>query len=175
MTSRSCYRHYKFLVMLFGLTNVPVVFMDLMNKAVNEILVYSKSMADHEQHLEIVLRTLQENKLYVKFSKCKFLLKEVCFLGHIIYAKGIKLDPIKIKVALYWIPPRNVIEFEWVEACQRRFDKIKAVLTEAPILAQPESGVEYTMFTKAFLKWIGKCPHSKRECCCVCNSPAQTT
>ncbi|KAA0062518.1 gag protease polyprotein [Cucumis melo var. makuwa] len=75
--------HYEFIVMSFGLTNAPAVFMDLMNRVfkdfldtfvivfIDNILVYSKKEAEHEEHLHQVFETLQANKLYAKFSKCE--------------------------------------------------------------------------------------------------------
>ncbi|KAA0064197.1 ty3-gypsy retrotransposon protein [Cucumis melo var. makuwa] len=82
------YRHYEFIVMSFGLTNAPAVFMNLMNKVfkdfldtfvivfIDDILIYSKTEAEHEEHLHQVLETLRANKLYAKFSKCEFWLKK---------------------------------------------------------------------------------------------------
>lgn len=84
MAFRTHYRYYEFLVMLFGLTNAHADFMDLMNRVVkpfldkfviiliDEILVYSKSLEEHEQHLRIVLQMLREHYLLAKFSKCEF-------------------------------------------------------------------------------------------------------
>ncbi|KAL0537610.1 hypothetical protein IC582_026593 [Cucumis melo] len=81
---RSRYGHYEFIVMSFGLTNAPTVFMDLMNRVfrefldtfvivfIDDILIYSKTEAEHEEHLRIVLQTLRDNKLYAKFSKWSF-------------------------------------------------------------------------------------------------------
>ena len=78
------YDHYEFLVMSFGLTNAPAVFMDLMNRVfrpyvdqfvivfIDDILVYLKSMEEHVYHLRTVLQILRENQLYAKFSKCDF-------------------------------------------------------------------------------------------------------
>ena len=95
---RTRYGHYEFLVMSFGLTNVLVVFMDLINKVfhpyldqfvvvlIDDILVYSKDAQEHEQHLKIVLQILREKQLFAKISKCDFWLKEVSFLGHIVSA-----------------------------------------------------------------------------------------
>ncbi|GKD96771.1 retrotransposon protein, putative, ty3-gypsy subclass, partial [Tanacetum coccineum] len=80
----------------FGLTNAPAVFMDLMNRIFHEYLDKSKSEEEHEQHLRIVLEILRQKKLYAKFSKCEFWLQQVAFLGHIVSADGIIMDPSKI-------------------------------------------------------------------------------
>ena len=81
---RTRYGHYEFLVMPFGLTNAPAAFMDLMNRVSNpyldkfvivfidDILIYSRTENEHEQHLRAVLSLLKQEKLYVKFSKCEF-------------------------------------------------------------------------------------------------------
>ena len=119
-TFRTRYGHYEFLVMPFGLTIAPTAFMDLMNKVfhpyldqfvvvfIDNILVYSKDAQEHEHHLRIVLQIPREKKLFAKLSKCDFLLKEVLFLGHIISAEGIRVDPTKIEAIVNWKPPRNV-------------------------------------------------------------------
>ncbi|XP_019250983.1 PREDICTED: uncharacterized protein LOC109229890 [Nicotiana attenuata] len=91
---RTRYGHYEFLVMPFGLTNAPAAFMDLMNRVfrpyldsfvivfIDDILIYSRSQEEHEQHLRVVLQTLRDSQLYAKFSKCEFWLGSVAFLGH---------------------------------------------------------------------------------------------
>ena len=96
--------------------------MDLMNRVfipyvdqfvvvfIDDILVYSKDAQEHEQHMKIVLQTLREKKLYAKLSKSDFWLKEVSFLGHIVLAEGIRVDPTKIEAIVNWKPPRNVTE-----------------------------------------------------------------
>ncbi|KAL0534301.1 hypothetical protein IC582_028590 [Cucumis melo] len=78
------YGHYEFIIMSFGLTNAPALFMDLMNTVskdflytfvivfIDDILVYSKIETEHEEHLHQVLKTLRANKLYAKISKCEF-------------------------------------------------------------------------------------------------------
>jgi len=108
--------------MPFGLTNVSAMFMDLMNRVfwpyldkyivvfIDDILVYSNSYLEHEQHLRVVLKTLRENQLYAKLDKCEFWLKEVVFLGHVISAEGIFVDPIKVEAVLKLQRPTNVIE-----------------------------------------------------------------
>nr|XP_016499250.1 PREDICTED: RNA-directed DNA polymerase homolog [Nicotiana tabacum] len=90
-TFRTRCGHYKFLVMLFGLTNAPAAFMDLMNMVfksfldrfvivfIDDILIYSSSYGEHEDHLRTVLQTLREYQLYAKFLKCEFWLDSVAF------------------------------------------------------------------------------------------------
>ena len=109
---RTQYGHYEFLVMPFRLTNAPASFMDLMNRVfrpyvdqfvvvfIDDILVYSKDAREHEHHLIIVIETLREKKLYDKQDKCDFWLKKVSFLCHIVSAKGIRVDPIKIEAVI---------------------------------------------------------------------------
>ncbi|GKA97145.1 putative reverse transcriptase domain-containing protein, partial [Tanacetum coccineum] len=77
---RTRYGHYKFLVMSFGLTNAPAVFMDLMNRIFHEyldkfVIVFIEE--EHERHLRIVLEILRQKKLYAKFLKCEFWLQQV--------------------------------------------------------------------------------------------------
>ena len=67
---------------------------------IDDIPVYSKDAREHEQHLRIVLETLREKRLYAKLNKCDFWLKEVSFLGHIVSAEGIRVDPIKIEAVV---------------------------------------------------------------------------
>ncbi|XP_056688342.1 uncharacterized protein [Spinacia oleracea] len=119
---RTRYGHYEFVVMPFGLTNAPAVFMDLMNRVfkpyldqfvvvfIDDILIYSKSPKEHEEHLRKVLEVLRENQLYAKLQKCEFWLKEVAFLGHIICAEGVSVDPQKVKAIVEWPRPTNVPE-----------------------------------------------------------------
>ena len=108
--------------MSFGLTIAPAYFMNLMNKVfmdeldkfvvvfIDDILIYSKSVQEHEQHLRVVLEKLRANKLYAKFSKCEFWLEKVAFLGHILTAEGVTVDPEKVEVVSNWQQPTNVSE-----------------------------------------------------------------
>ena len=72
---------------------------------IHDIVVYSKNAQEHKQHLRIVMETLREKKLYAKLSKCDFWLKKLSFLGHIVLAEGIRVDPIKIEAIVNWKPP----------------------------------------------------------------------
>ena len=106
--------------MYFGLTNAPAHFMYLMNSVfmleldkfvvvfIDDILVYSKNKEEHAKHLRIVLTCLREHQLYAKFSKCDFWLKEVQFLGHVLSAEGVAIDPSKVKDVLDWKPPTTI-------------------------------------------------------------------
>jgi len=103
------YEQYEFTVVSFGLTNAPAYFMNMMNKVfmeeldkfvvvfIDDILIYSATAQEHEEHLRIVLERLREHQLYAKFSKCEFWLEEVAFLGHVLTAKGVAVDPSKIQ------------------------------------------------------------------------------
>ena len=135
---RTRYGHYEFLVKPFGLTNAPAVFMDLMNRIfspyldrfvvvfIDDILVYSRDETEHAEHLRLVLQILRDKQLYAKFSKCEFWLREVSFLGHVVSASGIRVDPNKISAILDWKPPRNITEvrsFLGLAGYYRRFVK----------------------------------------------------
>ncbi|GJT60205.1 putative reverse transcriptase domain-containing protein [Tanacetum coccineum] len=97
---RTRYGHFEFTVMPFGLTNAPAFFMDLMNQVckpyldkfvivfIDDILIYSKTKEDHENHLRLMLDLLRKEKLYAKFSKCEFWLQESGVKGLILAAQG---------------------------------------------------------------------------------------
>ncbi|KAL5577635.1 hypothetical protein UlMin_019334 [Ulmus minor] len=177
---RTRYGHYEFLVMPFGLTNAPAAFMDLMNRIfreyldkfvivfIDDILIYSKSQKEHEQHLRVVLQTLKQHQLYAKFSK---------------------LDASKIEAVSKWPAPTNVTEirsflglagyyrrfvegfsslsapltgltkknkkFEWTERCERNFQELKRRLTSAPILIVPSEDEEFTIYCDASKMGLG--------------------
>ena len=106
---RTRYGHYEFLVMSFGLSNAPTVFMDLMNRVFrpyldrfgivfnDDILVNSRSELEHERHFGLVLQTLRQHQLYAKFSNCEFWLSRVGFLEHLVSDDGIYVDPQKVE------------------------------------------------------------------------------
>jgi hypothetical protein len=116
------YGLYEYTVMSFRLTNAPAYFMYLMNKVfmeslhkivvvfIDDILVFSKMEEEHEKHLRLILEKLRSNKLYAKFSKCEFWLTKVAFLRHVISARGVSVDPGKVKDVLNWMPPTTASE-----------------------------------------------------------------
>ncbi|KAL4559834.1 hypothetical protein LXL04_031980 [Taraxacum kok-saghyz] len=153
---RTRYGHYEFTVMPFGLTNAPAAFMDLMNRVfkpyldrfvivfIDDILIYSKTRADHARHLRLALQMLQGNRLYAKLSKCEFWINEVQFLGHIVNDKGILVDPAKVEAVKNWKTPRTPTEirsFLGLAGYYRRFipnfSKIALPLTSLTCKSTP--------------------------------------
>ncbi|GKF55437.1 putative reverse transcriptase domain-containing protein, partial [Tanacetum coccineum] len=174
---RTRYGHYEFQVMPFGLTNAPAVFMDLMNRVckpyldkfvivfIDDILIYSKSKEEHEEHLKIILGLLKKEQLQ--------------FLGHVIDSKGVHVDPSKIEAIKNWAAPttptevrqfmglagyyRRFIEgfsliskpltkltqknkkFEWGEEEEEAFKMLKQKLCSAPILSLPEGTEDFVV------------------------------
>jgi hypothetical protein len=120
----SRYGLYEYTMMSFRLTNAPTLFMYLMSKVfmeylykfvvvfIDDILVYSRSEEEHEGHLRLVLQKFRDHRLYAKLSKCKFWLKQVAFLGHIISKGGISVDPSKIYDVLSWNAPTSVSDIQ---------------------------------------------------------------
>ncbi|KAA3477771.1 DNA/RNA polymerases superfamily protein [Gossypium australe] len=135
---RTRYGHYEFLVMPFGLTNAPAKFMDLMNRVfqpyldqfvvvfIDDILVYSKTEDEHDGHLRVVLQILCEKQLYAKL-------------------KGIRVDPRMIEAVMGWKQPKN----------QKSFEKLKTVLTQAPVLIQPKFGEEFVVYSDTSYVCLG--------------------
>lgn len=111
--------HYEFRVMPFGLTCAPTTFQAAMNTIfahairkivlvfVDDILIYSQTLLDHQKHLREVFRLLEQNQLYVKKSKCSFAQNSLEYLGHIVSAQGVATDPSKITAVQNWPCPRN--------------------------------------------------------------------
>jgi hypothetical protein len=112
--------HYQFRVMLFGLCNAPATFQCVMNEVLSpclrkfvlvfmdDILVYSPSVAAHVVHLHEVLTLLRRHQLYVKASKCAFACSSLEYLGHIISAQGVSTDPKKTEAMVKWPLPTTV-------------------------------------------------------------------
>jgi hypothetical protein len=108
--------------MPFGLTNAPTAFMDMMNRIfrelvdrcvvvfIDDILIYSKSREEHEEHLQTVLSVLRKQQLFAKFKKCEFWLDNVAFLGHVVTKEGIAVDLGKVEAVVNWVRPTNAHE-----------------------------------------------------------------
>ena len=121
---QTCYGHFKFTVVSFGLTNAPTTFTILMNDIlwpfldkfvvvyIDNILIYSNDLDTHINHIWQVLTKLCEHRLYAKWSKCYFALDKIEFLGHIISKNGIRTDPGKVDAIVSWPIPSNIIELQ---------------------------------------------------------------
>jgi hypothetical protein len=79
---------------------------------IDDIVVYSKTEEEHEEHLRIVLQTLRKQKLYAKFAKCDFYQKKIQYLGHVIFTEGIAVNPEKIRAIMEWPIPKDVSDIQ---------------------------------------------------------------
>ena len=143
------YGHYEFTVMSFGLTNAPASFNRLMQDIFrpylddfvlvffDDILIYSKNEAEHEEHVRKALELLRHHQLYAKESKCTFCSSQVSYLGFIISSEGISVDPEKVKDIVDWPQPSNISEIRgflgitgWYRIFVKDYALIAAPLTE---------------------------------------------
>ncbi|GKA68612.1 putative reverse transcriptase domain-containing protein [Tanacetum coccineum] len=140
-TFRTHYRYFEFTGMPFSLINAPVVFIDLMNRVcrpyldkfvivfIDDILIYAKTREEHVEHLRLVLELLKKEKLYAKFSKCEFWLREVQFLRHVInglagYYRRFIENFSKIAKSLI-ILTQKCKTFDWGEEQELAFQTLK--------------------------------------------------
>ena len=146
---RTRYGHYEFLVLPFGLTNAPATFMHLMHQSfrpfldkfalvfLDDILIYSKTLAEHQQHVRQVLQVLRKEKLFAKESKCDFVKSEVEFLGHHVGRDGVRMMEDKVKAVQEWPTPTKVAHVRsflgtagYYRKFIRDFSKLAAPLSE---------------------------------------------
>ncbi|GKC14918.1 putative reverse transcriptase domain-containing protein [Tanacetum coccineum] len=138
--------------------------MDLMNRVckpysdklmvvfIEDILIYSRNKKEHGEHLKTILELLKKEELYAKFSKCKFWINTVKFLGHVIDSSGIHVDPAKIKAVKNWASPTTPSDIrQFLEA----FQLLKQKLCAAPILALPEGSDDFVVYYDASIKGLG--------------------
>jgi len=134
--------------------------MDLMNRVfrqyldlfvivfIDDILIYSRSEGDHMKHLRLVLQVLKDYQLYAKFSKCKFWLRSVAFLGHIVSSVGIEVDPKKMDAVKSWTRPLSLTDirrFLVLAGYYRRFvEGFSSISSPLTALTQKKSKFEWT-------------------------------
>ena len=124
------------LFMPFGLTNTSSTFMQLMNEVLkkflgkfiivylDDILIFSKTLDEYLLDIHRVLERLREEKFLINLNKCSFVKREVVYLGFVVSAEGLKMDPEKLKVILEWPIPRSAIEvrsFHGLASFYRKF------------------------------------------------------
>ena len=146
---RTRYGHFEFMVLPFGLTNAPGTFMHLMHETFREylddfvlvflddILIFSNTLEEHEEHVRKVLETLAKSKLYAKESKCEFFKTEVEFLGHIVGRDGVRMMEDKVQAVAEWPVPKNVRDVRaflgtagYYRKFIKDFSRISAPITE---------------------------------------------
>jgi hypothetical protein len=129
---------YEWLVVPFGLTNAPSSFMRLMNHVLrafigkfvvvyfDDILIYSKTLEEHAEHIKQVLDVLKKEKLFANLEKCTFCTDQVVFLGFVVSGQGIQVDESKVVAIKEWPTPKNVSQvrsFHGLAGFYRRFVK----------------------------------------------------
>nr|GEV30962.1 hypothetical protein [Tanacetum cinerariifolium] len=134
--------------------------MDLMNGAckpfldkflivfIDDILIYFKNKEEHEEHLRTIMELLQKEKLYAKFSKCKFWLDYVKFLGHVINSQGVYVDPTKVEAFKSWTAPKSPTKVRQVLG-------LAGYYQSAPILALPKGSEDFVVYYDVSLKGYG--------------------
>jgi hypothetical protein len=147
---RTRYGHYEFNVMPFGLTNAPASFQSLMNDIfrdmldecvviyLDDILIYSKTVEEHKEHVRRVLKRLQEHQLFAKASKCSFFVDTIEYLGFIVGPDGVKPNPDLISALERFPRPHTLKELQsflglanYYRKFVDSFSKIAAPLTNA--------------------------------------------
>ncbi|MCO5580468.1 hypothetical protein L7F22_034336 [Adiantum nelumboides] len=125
---RTTFGLYEYLVMPFGLTNAPATFNRMMERIFrphrnftgvffDDVIIYSKTIEEHKEHLNVIFQALRDNKLYVNQKKSEFFLQEIQYLGHIISKNGIRMDPAKLE--MIWnicIMPCKRLPKQWTTA-----------------------------------------------------------
>ncbi|TYK29289.1 Transposon Tf2-6 polyprotein [Cucumis melo var. makuwa] len=159
--------HYEFLVMPFGLTNAPSTFQALMNHVFkpymrrfvyvffDDILVYSKGVEEHAQHLEVVLELSRVNELYANLEKCSFAKPRIGYLSHFISEKRIEVDLEKIDkrtACSHESPLTQLLKtgaYKWSEEANTTFERLKMAMMTLPMLAMPDFNQSFEIESNA--------------------------
>ena len=127
---------FEFNVLCFGLTNAPGTFQNIMNDVfkdvigkfvlvyLDDIVVLSKTKAEHYKHIEIVLQLLRDHQVYANQKKCTFVQPELLFLGHVIGSQGLQVDPKKISIVQSWPIPTDRNGFAEILGLGKLFQEV---------------------------------------------------
>ncbi|KAH9275223.1 hypothetical protein BASA83_002454 [Batrachochytrium salamandrivorans] len=167
------YGQFEFLVMPFGLANAPAQFQRMMNSLfrdvigkhvlvyLDDIVIYSDNMSDHIVQVHNVLRVLQDNGLYCKAEKCHFYKSEIKYLGYIISADGLRMDPSKISAVQSWPTPkkndgesykvvsRRTPPFVWGPEQEKSLQDLKTAFANSDFLTHPDDSRPFILETDA--------------------------
>ncbi|GBG88131.1 hypothetical protein CBR_g46620 [Chara braunii] len=155
-TFQTRYGHYEFIVMPFGLTNAPATFQQCMSDLfrpwldsfvvvyLDDILVFSRTLQEHQGHLRQVLEKLREDNFKINAKKCEWAKTQVLYLGHVLDGDGIK--PEDSKIAAIW---------EWDKDCTFALKKLKRALIEYPVLKVADPSLSFVVTTDASQYGIG--------------------
>ncbi|KAH9247122.1 hypothetical protein BASA81_015315 [Batrachochytrium salamandrivorans] len=163
------YGQFEFLVMPFGLANAPAQFQRMMNSLfrdvigkhvlvyLDDIVIYSDNMSDHIVQVQNVLRVLQDNGLYCKAEKCHFYKSEIKYLGYIISADGLRMDPSKISAVQSWPTPKKLITklfkkdapFVWGPEQEKSLQDLKTAFAKSDFLTHPDDSRPFILETDA--------------------------
>ncbi len=156
------YGHFEWMVLPFGLTNAPASFMALMQEIfqpfldnfvivfLDDILIYSKTLKDHKDHLEQVLSMLRQHQLYAKLEKCELIKNKVGFLGHVVSDNGIEMEAAKINAISSWPVLKSVEDvrsFLGLAGYYRKFIQNFSAIT-APLTDLIHKGAKYEWTSK---------------------------
>jgi hypothetical protein len=160
---RTPFDHFQLKVLIEGFTNAPATFQTVMNSIlhpyirkfvvvyIDDILIFSKTEAEHQAHVRLVLEVLQREKFYVYKAKSSFAQKEIKYLGHIVNEQGIRPDPKKVEAVQTWPVPKNVNDVKSFLGLVNYFRKF--------IEHYSEIAVSLTNLTKKSHPWVwtGRC------------------
>ncbi|GBG62439.1 hypothetical protein CBR_g30392 [Chara braunii] len=188
---RTRYGHYEFIVMPFGLTNAPATFQRCMNDLfrpwldrfvvvyLDDILVFSRTLEEHQGHLRQVLEKLREANFKINAKKCNWAKTQVLYLGHVLDGDGVKPEDSKIAAIRDWPTPRTLTElrsflrnfstiaaplrrllrketiWKWDKDCTSAMKKLKQALIEYPVLKVADASLPFVVTTDASQYGIG--------------------
>ncbi|GLI67045.1 hypothetical protein VaNZ11_011232 [Volvox africanus] len=169
---RTPFGHFEYTVLSFGLTNAPATFQAVMDRMfrpfidrfvvcyLDDILVYSKTHEEHLEHLRLVLDVMRREQLFAKRAKCFWAQPQVEYLGHIVSATGVKMDPRKVAVVHDWPAPQNLTELRKFLGLTNYFRKF---IEKYSIIAAPLTNLTRKGVFGLLESWTSQCQRAFKE------------